>query len=40
MFVGNTALVGSAIFAKDLQSCVIHGGNLGSVFRSSQFQYM
>ena len=40
MFVGNRALVGSAIFTKELQSCVSSGGNLDSAFRSNQFQYM
>ena len=40
MFVGNRALVGSAIFTKELQSCVLIGGKLDSAFRSDQFQYM
>ena len=40
MFVGNRALVGSAIFTKELQSCVSSGGKLDSAFRSDQFQYM
>ena len=40
MFVGNRALVGSAIFTKELQSCVSSGGKSVSAFRSDQFQYM
>ena len=40
MFVGNRAMVGSAIVTKELQSCVSSGGKLDRAFRSDQFQYM
>ena len=40
MFVGNRALVGSAIFTKELLSCVSSDGKLDSALRSDQFQYM
>ena len=40
MFVGNRALVGSAIFTKELKLCVSSNGKLDSAFRSDQFQYM
>ena len=40
MFVGNQAMVGSAIFSRELKSCVSIDGKLDSAFRSDQFQYM